>query len=157
MIMTDISFVVDSTLGKLAKYLRLAGFDTLVDSGAPDARNLARMAAGQRIILTRSTRVKALLPPGEVIFIHDDRPVSQINQVFASLSFKKDRLKPWTRCSRCNRELEKLNKEETVGRIPDYVRQQQTVFKHCPDCKRVYWQGTHAERWKQHMQSWFDT
>jgi uncharacterized protein len=150
-----LSFVADSTLGRLAKNLRLAGFDTLFDKGVPDSRNLAHLAAGHRIVLTRSTHVKAAFDPQQIIFINDDRASEQMRQVLALLGLKREDLRPLSRCARCNRLLDCLPKEQARGQVPDYVWQQHDVFRQCINCRKVYWQGSHAERWKKHMHTWF--
>jgi len=153
----DVAFVTDSTLGRLAKNLRLAGFDTLADEGVPDARRLARLAADHRIILTRSRRVKTSLDPKQIIFINDDRSWVQMRQVLTTLGLKKDMLRPLSRCARCNRLLNALTKVDAQGRVPDYVWQLHADFRQCHDCHRVYWSGSHAERWRNQMDDCFDS
>jgi uncharacterized protein len=144
-----IRFVADSTLGKLAKYLRLAGFDTLLDRQVPDARRLAEMAGGQRIILTRSTKVKRSL--AAAVLIEHNQPLAQIQQVFAQLRLQPSHAHPLTRCAVCNLELEPLSKADATGKVPEYVWRAHTRFKTCQQCRRVYWRGTHAHRWLERM------
>jgi uncharacterized protein len=151
----DLTFVADSTLGKLAKTLRLAGFDTLLDKRVPDACNLIRLAAEKRIILTRSTRVYKALASGKTLFIQDERPSVQMHQVITSLGLEPDDLRPLSRCAPCNRILDPMSKDDALCCVPEHVWNQHSVFKQCPDCKRVYWQGSHAEQWIKHMQNWF--
>jgi uncharacterized protein len=150
------TFVADSTLGRLVKNLRLAGFDTLFDRGVPDDRNLIRLAAGRRIILTRSNRVRSAPTGSGMVFIEDDRPSLQMRQVLGELRLNPDDLRPFSRCALCNQALVPLSRQEALPHVPDYVRQQHTTFQQCPDCRRVYWQGSHTERWKKHMQAWFE-
>jgi uncharacterized protein len=142
-------FVVDSTLGKLAKYLRLAGFDTLQDTQIPDAGRLADMAGGQRIILTRSTKVKRSL--ADAVLIEHNEPLSQIRQVVAQLRLQPSHAHPLTRCAVCNLELEPLSKADAIAKVPEYVWRAHTRFKTCPQCRRVYWRGTHAHRWLERV------
>jgi len=140
-------FAADSTLGKLVKYLRLAGFDTLLDARPPDAARLNMLAAPHRIILTRSVRVKKTIGDAQVIFIRANDPSDQMLQVFTELHLQFKDLHPLTRCALCNRLLTAVPKDKAQGRVPDYTWQQHCLFKECPECKRIYWQGTHAKRW----------
>jgi uncharacterized protein len=149
-----LAFVADSTLGKLAKQLRLAGFDTILDTGKPDAGRLASLSWGQRIILTRSTRVKRALGTERLVFIHHNRPADQMSQVIAVFDLKREELRPMTRCALCNRMLDSLAKDQARGRVPDFVWQQHDQYNECPGCKRVYWRGTHADRWLKRMEKW---
>jgi uncharacterized protein with PIN domain len=151
----SLAFVADGTLGKLARHLRLVGFDTLLDIGKPDAGRLAGLSCGHRTILTRSTRVKKALGIKRVILIHDDRPAAQISQVIIFLDVKREDLRPMTRCALCNRILDPLTKDQARGRVPDYVWQQHTQYNECSCCKRVYWRGTHADRWMKRLEAWF--
>jgi uncharacterized protein with PIN domain len=143
----SLQFIADSTLGKLAKYLRLAGFDTLLDARSPDADRLNMLAGPHRIILTRSVQVKKLIGDAQVIFIRANDPSDQMLQVFTDLHLQFKDLHPLTRCAVCNRLLTALPKDKAQGRVPDYTWQQHCLFKECPECKRIYWQGTHAKRW----------
>lgn len=149
------AFVADSTLGKLARHLRLAGFDTLLDTGRPNAQRLAGLSHGRRIILTRSTGVKKALGDERVVLIHDDHPAIQMAQVIADCDVQREALRPMTRCALCNRMLDPLAKDQARGRVPDYVWQQHDQYNECPSCKRVYWRGTHADRWMKRMEKWF--
>lgn len=146
-----LAFVADSTLGKLARHLRMAGFDTLQDAGRPTPERLASLSSGQRIILTRSTRVKRALDCERLVFIHDDRPFAQLNQVMTLFRVRREDLRPMTRCGLCNRILDVLARDEVRGRVPDYVWQHHARYKQCPGCKRIYWPGTHVDRWMKRM------
>lgn len=149
------TFVADCTLGQLAKQLRLAGLDTLLDRRTPDSQRLSRMAGGKRIVLTRSTRVKKQLASRPFIFIRDDQPRMQVRQVMAALNLRREDLRPLVRCCQCNRILETITRDQALGRIPEYVWQQHASFKTCGHCQRIYWPGSHAQRWLERMEGWF--
>jgi uncharacterized protein len=149
-------FVADATLGKLARYLRLAGFDTLLDIHTPSAGRLSALAHGHRTILTRShevhRRLGATIP---LIYICANEPSAQARQVVTELSLQPEQLRPMTRCSVCNHVLVRQSKVATQGQIPDYVWQQHPEFNACPQCHRIYWPGSHARRWRDQMERWF--
>lgn len=152
----QLCFVADSTLGKLATYLRLAGFDTLKDNRPPDGQHLVEMAEGRRIVLTRSRSVLNRLKETPTLFIEHDQPSAQLRQVFGALNVRKAQLRPMRRCSLCNQLLEKASKDLLVSKVPAYVWQHCSEFKTCTRCKKVYWPGTHAQRWMETLMDWLD-
>ena len=150
------SFVADCTLGKLSRYLRLAGFDTLYDSLPPDPTRLFAMAQARRKILTRSVRLSKTLSPDRLLFIEHNDPRAQARQVMQILQLRRSELRPLTRCAVCNQALQPLAKEDARGRVPEYIAETLFQFQACRQCKRVYWQGTHARRWSNMMNAWFE-
>ena len=147
--------VADATLGKLMTHLRLCGFDTLFDRGVPDARRLERLSEGDRIILTRCQRVWRMLGHPLCLFVDDDHPLAQIRQVLLDLNVRPIDLKPLSRCCRCNDLLETVPKMEVAGCVADYVWQSHKHFKKCRSCGRIYWAGSHTQRWVNQMNQWF--
>jgi uncharacterized protein len=142
-----IRFVLDGHLGRLARYLRMLGFDTLYDSGATDAE-LARCSAGEaRILITRD---RGLLKRSIVrwgCLPRDDDPRRQLGQVvdryrLAALAA------PFTRCVRCNGILEAVDRSEVVDRLADEPRTLKyfDTFARCDACGAIYWPGSHFER-----------
>lgn len=150
------AFVAEYTLGKLTKWLRLAGFDTLYDSNRPSFYQLREIARSQkRIVLTRTHHVIKQFEPSEAIFITSNAPHDQIRQILRVLHLRSCDLKPFTRCVICNCALLELKKELCVGAVPDYIWQTQSQFKKCHQCFRVYWPGTHSVRIKELISTWF--
>lgn len=136
----DIWFVAENTLGKLAKWLRMLGFDTVYER-EPLAEK--RPGAG-RIRLTRTRRVAMLHAPGRVIFITSDRVLDQIRQVVTALGLTQADIDPFSRCIRCNASIESIDKSSVFGQVPDYIWETQDTFRRCPRCTRVYWPGSHT-------------
>ncbi len=155
--MTPLRFLADSTLGKLCKHLRMAGFDCRYDGRLPDGvrlRALSRLE--KRLVLTRAQRVAALLREESVVFVHDNDPDAQMRQVIHQLAIRRDALRPLTRCLRCNEELTAIHQNELTGRVPEYVLQHAVQFRICPCCGRVYWPGSHARRMTDVLEQWFE-
>jgi uncharacterized protein with PIN domain len=146
-------FIADNNVGKLAKWLRMVGFDTESFNGADDSEMVATAQAENRIILTRDTGVieRRLITSGEVkaILIESDRLAQQIRQVRQILNIDNSQFKPLTLCLECNRLLIPRNKAEVKDRIPPYVFQTQEQFVVCPLCNRIYWKGTHWQSIQQ--------
>jgi uncharacterized protein with PIN domain len=142
----ETKFVVDINAGKLARWLRLIGYDTVLFTDKDDGQ-MVKMALDQdRVILTRdsqfmkrrtitSGKIKALLIDGE-----DSR--EQLKQVVTA--FKLDyQYRPFSICLECNCNLVTRNKSELAEMVPPYVFSTQNSFRECPCCHHIYWQGTH--------------
>ena len=137
-------FLADRMVGKLARWLRLLGYDTAyLPQLSPNG--VMREARRQgRIILTRDSRIIRQKDAPPFIFIEQDRFREQVRQVVTIL-----RLDPmqrlFTRCSECNAILQPVTREEIRQQVPDYVWQTQQEFRRCLDCRRVYWGATHKD------------
>ena len=139
--MDDAGLIVDEMLGRLATWLRALGLDaTLLPRGL--GRVEKRVLARGRIFLTRSRDFKI----GRTILIKSDDPARQLEEAVEGLGLDPDRLKPLSRCLRCNVILEEISPQEAEAVVPDYVVATQKRFKRCPACGRVFWPGTHHER-----------
>lgn len=140
-------FIADNNVGKLARWLRMVGFDTLSFNGANDAEMVIAAEAEERIVLTRDTGIMERRPitscKVQAILIESDRLDQQILQVVSTLKIGKSQLKPLTLCLECNRLLMPRTKAEVKDRIPPYVFKTQEQFVECPRCNRIYWKGTH--------------
>lgn len=144
-----LKFIADNNVGRLAKWLRMVGFDTLLFNGADDAEMVSTAKEEDRIILTRDTGImeRRLITSGEVqaILIESDRLDRQVRQVVHILKISKSQIKSLTLCLECNRQLIPRTKAEVRDRVPPYVFKTQESFVECPQCNRVYWKGTHRQ------------
>jgi uncharacterized protein len=142
-------FIADINVGKLAKMLRMMGFDTLIFKGADDADMLTLAAAEDRIVLSRDTRLmeRRGIARGKIkaILIKSDKAAEQIKQVMETLHIR-ETPQPFVLCLECNERLVPRTKEEVAGRVPEYVFKTQQEYMECPACCRVYWKGTHWEK-----------
>ncbi len=135
-------FVADAMLGRLAKWLRVLGYDTVYWRG--DDAGLVRLAMTEdRLLLTRDTRLPRLLPAGQTLFIESDHYDEQLRQVIDRLGGP-PRL--GRRCLRCNLPLETAEKAALCGQIPEFIWYRHDRFARCPGCLRIYWEGTHYAR-----------
>lgn len=134
--------VADAMLGRLAKWLRALGYDTVYWRG--DDAGLLRLAIGEgRLLLTRDTRLHSRMPPAQCLFIESDHYDEQLEQVVGRLGAP---LRLGSRCLRCNRSLESVSKAELRGQVPEFVWHHHDRFTRCPGCGRIYWEGTHYAR-----------
>ena len=139
-------FIVDSNVGKLAKWLRLMGYDTRFFDGSDDSHLVAIAQAEGRVILTRDTQImkRRVITGGQLkaIFIQSDEPEAQIHQVIDTLNLD-CQFSPFTICLECNQSLVERSKGQVKDLVPPYVFQTQSQFMECPACHRIYWRGTH--------------
>ncbi len=141
-------FLVDSMLGRLAKWLRILGYDALYFSSLDD-NDLVRIARAQgRMVLTRDREM--LRRRGvDCLFIESDDFREQIRQLLHDLNLNLDR--SFSRCSVCNSPLQGVAKEAVWGRVPPYVFRTQERFSLCPQCGKIYWRGTHWQRMRERL------
>lgn len=134
-------------VGRLAKYLRMAGYDVLYINTASDNQIIKKARKTDRIVLTRDSLMLARreFKKGTVkyLFIKDDKLENQLNQIKSDL---KVLLKPnLVRCIECNRKLIKVKKEDIKNKVPPYVYKTQQNFLYCKKCDKYYWRGTHYD------------
>jgi uncharacterized protein with PIN domain len=139
-------FIVDCNVGKLAKWLRLMGYDTQFFNGSDDSQLVTIAQAEGRVILSRDTQImkRRVITSGQLkaVLIHSDEPELQIRQVIEALDLD-CQFRPFNICLECNQVLVERNKEEVKDLVPPYVFQTQSQFMECPACHRIYWRGTH--------------
>lgn len=141
-------FVLDCHLGRLAKYLRILGFDTLYDAQAGDVR-LAEASAAGRFLLTRDRSLLMRKQVAHGLLVRGDHPRAQLVWLAGKLGLW-GAAAPLRRCLRCNALLEPVAREAVWERIPPKTRLWCRDFAQCPGCGQLYWQGSHYER----MQAW---
>ena len=138
-------FATDATLGKLGRHLRAAGFDTLCQHESRD-RDFFSAVEADRIILTRTLRLKDRYRHRLLLFIRDNDPFEQIKQVFQELNIGPADVSPFSRCLICNHEIKPVDKQMLLGKVPAYIWQHHQTFHICNGCRRIYWAGTHHQR-----------
>jgi hypothetical protein len=142
-------FAVDHMLGRLAKWLRVLGFDVLYER-LLNGEQIERLAQQGYIIITR-TQKWCSLP--QVLCPENNNPMEQFRKVIASASISPDEIRPLHRCIRCNQLLESLSRSEAFGLVPDFVYETQVAFHRCIGCGRVYWPGSHSKRMMAQIRS----
>jgi len=139
-------FLADPSLGRLARWLRILGFDTAYWRGEADRAFLRAAEREGRVALTRRKDVLVRQHPGVVLFVGNDRVEDQIGEVLERLDLAPNPSTFFTICLECNVPLKPAERDEVRDRIPEHVCRTQRDFMLCPGCGRVYWPGTHRER-----------
>ena len=139
-----VKFIADVHLGKLAKALRLLGFDTLYQNSfnADELKSIALKE--ERTVLSRS----AAFSKNENIqslVIKSEKPAEQLKQVVSQLHLANN-LYPFSRCLVCTGQLDAVAKQKVSDAIPENTSRCFNEFWQCSSCRRVYWKGSHYER-----------
>jgi uncharacterized protein with PIN domain len=141
----DIRFVLDVHLGKLARWLRLAGFDAVYRSDLEDAEVADLAAREKRVVLTRDIGLLQRKAITHGYWVRADDPDAQMAEVLRR--FQLDRsLQPFQRCLACNGRIERVDKAAVWEQLEPNTRQFYEVFYRCANCQKVYWAGSHYAR-----------
>lgn len=140
-----VRFVADAHLGRLARYLRLLGFDTRYENDPGDPE-LARISAEEgRVLLTRDRALLARKIVTRGLMVPSGRPRDQLVHVVDRLDLYR-LFVPFSRCSVCNAMLATASREDVAAEVPPRVGDAFARFWRCGGCGRVYWRGSHYER-----------
>ena len=135
-------FIVDCMLGKLAKWLKILGFDTLFFSKIEDSDLLALAQKKGRTLLTRDTELQGRARGIKALFIESENWHDQVEQVLDAFNLRDD-IKAHSRCIDCNVRLKNLPKKRAKNLVTPFVYEHAHSFALCSRCGRVFWQGTH--------------
>lgn len=141
----DTRFILDAHLGKLARYLRMLGFDSLFRNDFEDSEIIDISVREKRIILTRD---KLLLKSKRIThgyFVRSTEKHQQLREVVQKFDLY-SQFKSFTRCMTCNSELVPRKKQEIKQEVPPDVARCFDEFYYCSSCDKVYWKGSHFKR-----------
>jgi len=141
-------FLVDSMLGKVAKWLRVLGFNAHYEWLRRQEQVNAYRDKGFLVI----TRNRKWCGQSGVICLAANSPVEQLREVVSRVPIAPHEIRLLHRCILCNEQIRAFPRELAFGRVPDYVFETQISFYQCPKCKRVYWSGSHPKRMLNRLQ-----
>ena len=154
--MEEIKFIADAMLGKLSKWLRILGCNTLYYRDHEIDMLLFLAVNENRHILTRQTRLKDRRDlKDRLLFIKDNGTMNQLKEVITHYNLHINSENIFTRCVICNQKLSEISPELVQGKVPDYVASTEKSFSICPHCKRIFWKGTHFENIQQKIKKLF--
>ena len=135
-------FILDVHLGKLARYLRMLGFDTLYENDYtdPEIVNIAKIE--KRAVLTRDTELLKIKAIEKGYLIKSKNHLEQLAEVILRFDLA-SKIRPFSRCMVCNGVVVKVEKEAVIGKLLPKTRQYYEEFFQCNSCERVYWKGSH--------------
>lgn len=135
-------FLLTKELGRLAKWLRILGFDSEYWPNGPCGSLIIKALREERVIVSRNTK----LPRSrglKIVLIKSERIKDQLRELVESLKISPEPEAMFSRCTICNIGLVDVEKQKVEGRVPVYVLRTRSKFFICPKCSRVYWRGTH--------------
>lgn len=143
--MTAPRFVVDTMLGRLARWLRAMGYDTLFPRPAEDRWLLELAATEDRVLVTRDGALAGLAGPRGCL-IRSEQIDRQLAEVVDTLRLSPVPAARLSRCLECNTPVEPRDKHTLRDVVPARVYATRTEFTGCPACGKVYWLGSHTDR-----------
>jgi len=148
-------FIVDNNVGKLARWLRLMGYDTVLLKQKDDGQMIQIALGEDRVILTKDGQFmrRRLVTSGKIKTIHigRDDPKLQVQEVVKTLKLNY-RFNPFSLCLECNQALIARDKEQVKDLVPARVFETQAQYMQCPACHRIYWPGTHWQAMVKKLQ-----
>lgn len=143
-------FIVDVNLGKLAKLLRMCGFDAIYSNKYND-HDVARLAESEnRIVLTRDRRLlrQSIITHG--YWVRSTLAYEQIKEVLRRFGLHPF-VKPFNRCLECNGLIKPVEKNEILGSLETKTKRFFDEFYKCIDCHKIYWKGSHYDHMNQFL------
>ncbi len=149
------AFIVDVNLGKLARRLRMLGFDTAWNNRFEDREIVARAQREKRIILTRDRRLLFHRAVTHGYWVRSVDPDSQLAEIMRRLDLYRQ-VQPLRRCLACNGEIEAVDREQVWDNLEPLTRRYYDRFYRCAQCQRVYWEGSHVEHMSDSIRQLID-
>jgi uncharacterized protein len=140
-----VRFVLDVHLGRLARHLRLAGFDSRYVNDADDATLALASTEEGRILLTRDQGLLKRRAVSHGYCVRETAPLRQFAEVLRRFDLRAG-MRPFTRCTCCNGELVAVDKASVEDAVPPRSWARFETFLRCAGCRRVYWRGSHVVR-----------
>lgn len=147
----ETKFVLDVHLGKLARFLRMFGFDTTYKNNFCPREILKISKSEKKIILTKSRELLKIKDVTHGFCLQVSNPEKQLVQVLKRFNLFDD-ITPFSRCLICNEKLKSIQKEKILDKIPTNVKKWKQKFHICPKCKKIYWKGSHHENMKKFIE-----
>ena len=151
----EIKFFADVMAARLVKWLRATGFDTAWEDAIPDKDLVKRAIVEKRFILTLDKKLIEHWRVNNVLLLESENAFEQFRQTIEHFKIKKPE-KLFTRCLVCNTLLKELKTEEITEDLPSLVRENQSAFHYCPNCAKVFWEGSHTQRMRLKIEDLFE-
>lgn len=145
-------FVLDVHLGKLARYLRMLGFDALYKNNYTGGALVTISLNEKRILLTKAHKLLEESSSERGHLVHEKDPGKQLWEVLYRFDLFNS-ITPFTRCLECNTRLNAVSKQEVFHRLPPKVQEHFEEFQQCEQCDKIYWKGSHYERMQNVLES----
>ncbi|MGB9664380.1 MAG: Mut7-C RNAse domain-containing protein, partial [Ignavibacteria bacterium] len=138
-------FICDVHLGSLAKNLRKLGLDVLYNNSFSDDEILKISIRERRVILTKDVGLLKRKDAAFGYFVRNTEPNKQTREILKVFPVKKY-IDPFSRCLECGTKLKRTSREKAQAKLPDHYFEIKMKFYNCPNCDKIYWQGSHFEK-----------
>lgn len=138
-------FFADAMLGRLARWLRLLGFDCAWEADIADEALVRRALIEGRTVLTRDRALADEWRVSDLYRVDAETTRDQLAEVLRRFDLAAE-IRLLSRCSRCNEPLVTATPDQVALRVPPRVLDRHADYSICPACERIYWHGTHADR-----------
>ncbi len=136
--------MADSMLGRLARWLRILGYDVVYETSISDDDLIARALRENRIILTMDRELADRKSAKNALLLKSDDYKEQLKHVITYYKIDCES-HIFSRCLICNERMDSIEKEKIKDKVPPYVYASHDEFDICPQCRRIYWSGTHRD------------
>jgi len=147
-------FILTENLNKLASWLRILGYDTIVARSISFDKIITLAVNERRIVLTRSSKQANSKKKFTRVLIKEELPLKQMEEITHLLEYDEENL--FTRCLNCNSPLHSISKENLPQSVPEFVQESLDDFRICGKCNQVFWQGTHYKDMLAKIRSFFN-
>ncbi len=144
MVSEPLKFMADSMLGRLARWLRILGYDVVYETSISDDDLIAKALRENRIILTMDRELADRKSAKNVLLLRSYDYKEQLKHVITYYKIDCES-HIFSRCLLCNERLDSIEKEKIKDELPPYVYASHDEFDICPQCRRIYWSGTHRD------------
>ncbi|MBT6603760.1 hypothetical protein HOB36_01575 [Candidatus Bathyarchaeota archaeon] len=151
--MGDPSFILDGMLGSLARWLRIAGYDSIYFRGLDDNLLLVEIMSFSRIMLTRDRELfqRSQKLGLRSMYLESEEVKVQLSHLKTELGVELSATN--SRCPRCNGSLRKTPKADVQDLVPAESFNAFDEFWVCGTCSRAYWKGSHWEKIRETLDS----
>lgn len=144
-------FILTHEVGRLAKWLRILGFDSAYQKKDDKRELVLRSLREDRVVVSRNASL-ARYTGIRFIHIKSDLLEDQLKQLKEEIGLPVNEEDMFTRCVICNETLIEIKKKEAEDKVPEFVYKTNESFMKCPACNKIYWQGTHWGNVKEVIQ-----
>ncbi|HEX8289393.1 MAG TPA: Mut7-C RNAse domain-containing protein [Pyrinomonadaceae bacterium] len=141
----EIKFFADVNVARLVRRLRAVGIDTVWEDAISDEDLVRRAIRENRYVLTLDKKLKKEWRANNILLLESEKPLEQFAQIVEHFNLKLP-AKLFVRCLVCNTVLRNASADEIETNVPPRVRETQNAFYCCPNCQKIYWEGTHTQR-----------
>ncbi len=146
----NLRFILDVHLGKLAKYLRMLGFDTHYNNQYDDEEIAVLTYIDNRVLLTRDIGLLKRRDVTKGYWLRSQHPKTQLEEILVHFDLFNS-IRPLTRCMKCNGEIETVSKEKVFNRVlPDTLKYFNRFYR-CKNCGKIYWKGSHFNKMMKYI------